>query len=195
MWQITPITNLSGATLREQLVSRVGISASNNSNGIVSGVSGWERTNPRAYYTYEPGDLRRDWNIAPYYHGTGVVSGTLVPPLVYWPATASKWNREPGKWRLYYEPIDAGTNFVSTQAIPLLRYADVLLMLAEADNEINGPTAENIEYVNSGVDYQSIKVLGKVLLNEYQVPFEFASVLLLVSMIGAVLISKKEEKI
>ena len=54
---------------------------------------------------------------------------------------------------------------------------------------------ENIEYVNSGVDYQSIKVLGKVLLNEYQVPFEFASVLLLVSMIGAVLISKKEEKI
>lgn len=54
---------------------------------------------------------------------------------------------------------------------------------------------ENIEYVNSGVDYQSIKVLGKVLLNEYQVPFEFASILLLVSMIGAVLISKKEEKI
>ena len=54
---------------------------------------------------------------------------------------------------------------------------------------------ENIEYVNSGVDYQSIKVLGNVLLNEYQVPFEFASVLLLVSMIGAVLISKKEEKI
>jgi NADH-quinone oxidoreductase subunit J len=54
---------------------------------------------------------------------------------------------------------------------------------------------ENIEYVNSGIDYQSIKVLGNVLLNEYQVPFEFASVLLLVSMIGAVLISKKEEKI
>jgi len=54
---------------------------------------------------------------------------------------------------------------------------------------------ENIEYINSGVDYQSIKKLGTVLLNEYQVPFEFASVLLLVSMIGAVLISKKEEKI
>ncbi|SEP74330.1 NADH-quinone oxidoreductase subunit J family protein [Flavobacterium urocaniciphilum] len=54
---------------------------------------------------------------------------------------------------------------------------------------------ENIEYVNSGTDFQSIKVLGKVLLNEYAVPFEFASVLLLVSMIGAVLISKKEEKI
>jgi NADH-quinone oxidoreductase subunit J len=48
------------------------------------------------------------------------------------------------------------------------------------------------EYKVSGEDYQSIKVLGQVLLNEYMVPFEFASVLLLVSMIGAVLLSKKE---
>jgi NADH-quinone oxidoreductase subunit J len=53
---------------------------------------------------------------------------------------------------------------------------------------------ENSAYINTGTDYQSIKKLGDVLLNEYQVPFEFASVLLLVSMIGAVLISKKEEK-
>ncbi|OYQ38429.1 NADH-quinone oxidoreductase subunit J [Flavobacterium cyanobacteriorum] len=47
-------------------------------------------------------------------------------------------------------------------------------------------------YYASGEDYQSIKVLGQVLLNDYMVPFEFASVLLLVSMIGAVLLSKKE---
>ncbi|MGV3460710.1 MAG: NADH-quinone oxidoreductase subunit J [Flavobacterium sp.] len=47
-------------------------------------------------------------------------------------------------------------------------------------------------YEVSGQDYQSIKVLGQVLLNDYMVPFEFASVLLLVSMIGAVLLSKKE---
>jgi NADH-quinone oxidoreductase subunit J len=49
------------------------------------------------------------------------------------------------------------------------------------------------EYVTTGEDYQSIKILGKVLLNEYMVPFEFASVLLLVAMIGAVLLSKKEK--
>lgn len=48
------------------------------------------------------------------------------------------------------------------------------------------------EYDTSGEDFQSIKVLGKVLLNEYMVPFEFASILLLVAMIGAVLLSKKE---
>ena len=49
------------------------------------------------------------------------------------------------------------------------------------------------EYVTTGEDYQSIKILGKVLLNEYMVPFEFASVLLLVAMIGSVLLSKKEK--
>ena len=49
------------------------------------------------------------------------------------------------------------------------------------------------EYVSTGEDYQSIKMLGKVLLNEYMVPFEFASVLLLTAMIGAVLLSKKEK--
>jgi NADH-quinone oxidoreductase subunit J len=49
------------------------------------------------------------------------------------------------------------------------------------------------EYVTTGEDYQSIKVLGKILLNEYMVPFEFASILLLVAMIGTVLLFKKEK--
>ena len=49
------------------------------------------------------------------------------------------------------------------------------------------------EYDTSGEDYQSIKTLGKILMNEYMVPFEFASILLLVAMIGVVLLSKKEK--
>ena len=49
------------------------------------------------------------------------------------------------------------------------------------------------DYTSTGEDYQSIKALGKILLNEYMVPFEFASVLLLVAMIGSVLLSKKEK--
>lgn len=51
------------------------------------------------------------------------------------------------------------------------------------------------QYVVTGEDYQSIKVLGQVLLDDYVVPFEMAAVLLLVSMIGAVLLSKKDKKI
>lgn len=49
------------------------------------------------------------------------------------------------------------------------------------------------EYDTSGEDFQSIKTLGKILLNEYMVPFEFASILLLAAMIGVVLLSKKEK--
>jgi NADH-quinone oxidoreductase subunit J len=49
------------------------------------------------------------------------------------------------------------------------------------------------DYIATGEDYQSIKVLGRILLNEYMVPFEFASILLLVAMIGTVLLSKKEK--
>lgn len=50
------------------------------------------------------------------------------------------------------------------------------------------------EYYVSGEDYQSIKVLGQVLLEDYVIPFEMAAILLLVSMIGAVLLSKKDKK-
>lgn len=49
-------------------------------------------------------------------------------------------------------------------------------------------------YKAEGLDYQSVHVIGQVLLNEYLLPFEFISVLLISAMIGAVLISKKEKK-
>lgn len=51
-----------------------------------------------------------------------------------------------------------------------------------------------IEIQSTGTDFQSVKVIGEVLLNEYLVPFEFASVLLITAMIGAVMISKQEKK-
>ena len=56
-------------------------------------------------------------------------------------------------------------------------------------------TAPALEtYADTGIDFQSIHVLGKVLLNEFVVPFEMAAILLLMAMIGAVLISKKDKK-
>lgn len=58
---------------------------------------------------------------------------------------------------------------------------------------VNSKPIADGTYDATGEDYQSIKLLGKVLLNEYMVPFEFASILLLVAMIGTVLLSKKEK--
>ena len=49
------------------------------------------------------------------------------------------------------------------------------------------------DYDSIGEDYQSTKVLGRVLLNEYMLPFEYVSILLLVAKIGVVLLSKKEK--
>ncbi|MDR2948710.1 MAG: NADH-quinone oxidoreductase subunit J [Prevotella sp.] len=49
-------------------------------------------------------------------------------------------------------------------------------------------------YKAEGLDYQSVSIIGQVLLDEYLVPFEFASILLITAMIGAVLISKREKK-
>lgn len=49
-------------------------------------------------------------------------------------------------------------------------------------------------YKTENVDFSSTHIIGQVLLNEYLVPFEFTSILLIVAMIGAVLISKREKK-
>ncbi len=108
---------------------------------------------------------------------------------------------------------------VYSGAIMILMLFTIMLMNLNKDDESHKPIAAKIaatiafclvglvllagllrtkpvveSYYYSGEDFQSIKVLGKVLLNEYMVPFEFASVLLLVAMIGAVLISKKDKE-
>ncbi|GAB3533831.1 RagB/SusD family nutrient uptake outer membrane protein [Pontibacter brevis] len=49
-----------------------------------------------------------------------------------------------GKFRKYWTSIDGTAQNLSINW-PVLRYADVLLMFAEAENELNGPTAQAIE--------------------------------------------------
>jgi len=107
---------------------------------------------------------------------------------------------------------------VYSGAIMILFLFTIMLMNLNKENEVHKPRVTRLgaivlfilmclvliaifinskpivgDYDVTGEDYQSIKVLGKVLLNEYMVPFEFASVLLLVAMIGSVLLSKKEK--
>ncbi len=107
---------------------------------------------------------------------------------------------------------------VYSGAIMILFLFTIMLMNLNKENEIHKPRITRLgaivsfclvcliliaifinskpiagEYIATGEDYQSINVLGKILLNEYMVPFEFASILLLVAMIGTVLLSKKEK--
>lgn len=57
--------------------------------------------------------------------------------------------------------------------------------LKDANLQIQGSALEAEQRIGS------IKVLGYVLYSKYQLPFEVASILFLVAMIGAVVLGKK----
>ena len=52
----------------------------------------------------------------------------------------------------------------------------------------------NIVPVQLDSDFGTIKSLGKILFNEYILPFELSSILFLSAMIGAIILIKKEHK-
>jgi len=92
-------------------------------------------------------DLRRARNIAPF-QWSGRDTKNLIMTKNYFPLNGNLYERWPGKWRRD-EEINLprfknanGTNF------PLLRYSDVLLMFAEAENHINGPTPSAYNAIN-----------------------------------------------
>ncbi|MGX5816750.1 RagB/SusD family nutrient uptake outer membrane protein [Chitinophaga lutea] len=100
------------------------------------------------YYRFEEGDARRNWCIANFNYGTASQPGFF---RTYLPAPATRneaYNRWPGKYRREYEVVLPKNNTGTPTNCPLVRYADVLLMFAEAENEISGPTAEAIAAVN-----------------------------------------------
>jgi len=103
---------------------------------------GFLSTTERHFKLYDPNDLRRDWTIAPYrLSGNPAVKTAWKPTEIY--------NRNSGKWRREYEVVTPKAKNGGPQNFPLLRYSDVLLMFAEAENYVNnGPTADAINAVN-----------------------------------------------
>jgi starch-binding outer membrane protein, SusD/RagB family len=89
-------------------------------------------------------DKRKNWNIAPYVFNT---TGTVTTRSFY--AATQIWDRWPGKWRREYETAGPKIKFFNGVNFPVIRYADILLMFAEAENEINnGPTPAAFNAVN-----------------------------------------------
>ncbi len=127
----------------ERFGSTSGVENQDISTGFTQGTYNATGT---LYDLYAAGDLRRDWTIANYNFG-GNPKSALNGKVYIDPAT--KWRRPLAKWRREYQnAANIGIKNFGPTNFPLLRYSDVLLTLAEADNEINGPTGENIEYVN-----------------------------------------------
>jgi hypothetical protein len=107
------------------------------------------------YDKYEEGDVRRDWNISPFKY---LAYGQKE---MYADTEKSHWTRNVGKWRREYETLK-NTTYNSSQNYPLLRYSDVLLMFAEAENEIkNGPSAEALAALNAVRDRAGASLIAE----------------------------------
>lgn len=98
------------------------------------------------YNVYEPGDLRKYFNIAHFTYNNNEINGDKE--MLNLPATeAEKYKLTPAKFRREYEEV-LPKGLRTPINFPILRYTDVLLMYAEAENAISGPTAEVVEIVN-----------------------------------------------
>lgn len=97
-------------------------------------------TTAKFYELYDANDIRRDWNIAPFYYNE---DGSKTYD------SDTDLDRYPGKWRRENELVlPKNKNYTPTN-FPVLRYSDVLLMLAEAENEVNGPTDKAYDAINA----------------------------------------------
>ncbi len=101
----------------------------------------------KLWNSYEPGDLRKFWNICHFvYTATGVNgSKNMANPAT---TEVAKYNLRPAKFRREYETLTPKSQTTTPQNVSLLRFTDVLMMYAEAENAINGPTPEAVEIVN-----------------------------------------------
>lgn len=101
----------------------------------------------RFYNVYEDGDLRKWFTTVGHFVYSGAGNGqkrvTNLPA-----SEEAKYNVRPGKWKREYETHLPKEALVTPQNVPLLRYTDILMMYAEAENGMNGPTEEAVNLIN-----------------------------------------------
>lgn len=97
-------------------------------------------------------DLRRDWNCANY--------NWSATPTAKYTAVTNPWLMNIGKWRREYEIFTPKGKTESPINTTLLRYADVLLMYAEAANQVNGGPTDS---ANNAVNLVRRRAYGKQL--------------------------------
>jgi hypothetical protein len=101
-----------------------------NSSTVYGSTQGAVTAVPTYFYAFDSTDVRRDITITAYQipannNQAGVALNTLYD---------GKFRRD------WHSPPLPGTNNYLGYNWPIIRFADVLLMYAEADNELNGPT-------------------------------------------------------
>jgi hypothetical protein len=107
---------------------------------VIGYAYGFNSTTWKLYYLYGPTDVRRDWAISTYSLSPDGVKTTLAANNIY--------GRNVAKWRREYELVSPKNKNYTPTNFPMLRYADVLLMVAEAENEVTGATTLAHEALN-----------------------------------------------
>lgn len=111
-----------------------------NSFTVVGYAYGFNSTTWKLYNLYAPTDVRRDWSISTYSMDTAGVKINLAATNIY--------GRNVAKWRREYELASPKNKNYTPTNFPMLRYADVLLMLAEAENEVTSASPLAHEALN-----------------------------------------------
>ncbi|MGI4866646.1 MAG: RagB/SusD family nutrient uptake outer membrane protein [Janthinobacterium lividum] len=101
-----------------------------NASTIYGSTQGAVTVVPTYFYAFDSTDVRRDITIAPYQIAANNNQAGVALNTIY----DGKFRRD------WHSPALPGTNNYLGYNWPIIRFADVLLMFAEADNEINGPT-------------------------------------------------------
>lgn len=88
---------------------------------------------PTYYFSFDSLDIRRDVTTALYQINTDFEKEFVEPAN----------DIAQGKWSRHFLPNPPGSSSAKSTGInwPMMRYSDVILMLAEAENELSGPTA------------------------------------------------------
>ena len=144
MWEAEFIGNRSADGLGNYTDGRIGNVIGNIQKGsnAVGYSYGFYAPTLILWDLYEDGDKRRDLYIAPYQINN-------KDAQVKWKKNQIV-QRSCGKFRREWEPSSQKEKNWTPENYPILRYADVLLMLAEAENEANqGPTALAYECINA----------------------------------------------
>ncbi|MFA4868398.1 MAG: RagB/SusD family nutrient uptake outer membrane protein [Pedobacter sp.] len=150
IWEVEFTGNGTGGAYSE--TGGVGyLNGPQSTNTTIGESFGGVKVTSKLYKIYEQnyavatavGDLRRDWTIANFaYSAANKVFITSTTPV-------NLYNRFCGKFRREYETNTPKHRTQTPQNFPLLRFSDVLLMFAEADNEVNnGPGPDAVEAVN-----------------------------------------------
>lgn len=114
--------------------------------------------NPDLVAAFDADDPRKEYSF--YQIGDTFNNGTetLTTDNVAGGATTPSWKKYQMIYKRGSENQSSGINF------RVIRYADVLLMLAECENEINGPSQTAIDYVNA------VRAREDVDLPPYEIP-------------------------